>query len=58
MRINKYLAQEGIASRREADTHIKAGKIFIIGRKALLGDKVNEGDQVEYKFTGKYQKEA
>ena len=58
VRINKYLAKEGIASRREADKLIAAGKIFINGAKAVLGSKVNQGDVVEYKYTGKYQKET
>lgn len=51
MRINKYLAQEGIASRREADVLIEHGKVMINGQKAVIGQKVNEGDEVE--LTGK-----
>jgi len=47
IRINKYLAQQGVATRRDADKIIEAGKITINGRKAVLGDKVNEGDKVE-----------
>ena len=47
MRINKYLALRQLATRREADTYIEAGKVTINGRKAVLGDKVNEGDKVE-----------
>lgn len=49
IRINKYLAEQGVASRREADKLIAAGKIFINGRPAQLGDRVKEGDQVEIK---------
>lgn len=45
-RINKYLAEEGICSRREADILIEQGKIFINSRKAKLGELVNENDQV------------
>ncbi len=47
MRLNKYLAQEGIASRREADVLIEQGKILINGQKAVVGQKVTEGDEVE-----------
>ena len=49
MRINKYLAQQKIASRREADKLIEAGKVFINGTRANLGDKVEDADKVEVK---------
>lgn len=51
MRINKYLAEEKISSRREADALISAGRVKINGRLAKLGDQVKEGDKVE--VTGK-----
>jgi 23S rRNA pseudouridine2604 synthase len=51
MRLNKYLAHQGLASRREADTLIVAGKVTINGKKATLGQQVNERDDV--KVTGK-----
>lgn len=47
MRINRYLAQEGIATRRGADALIAAGRVFINGVRAKLGDKVTENDAVE-----------
>jgi 23S rRNA pseudouridine2604 synthase len=47
MRINRYLAKENISSRREADALIEKGKVFINGKKAVLGDKVLESDNVE-----------
>ncbi len=47
IRINKYLAMQGVSTRRDADKLILAGKILINGRKAVLGDKVQEGDKVE-----------
>ena len=47
IRINKYLAMQGVATRRDADKIIEAGKVTINGRKAVLGDRVNEGDKVE-----------
>ncbi|MCR4333692.1 MAG: rRNA pseudouridine synthase [Patescibacteria group bacterium] len=47
MRINKYLAHEGISTRRGADELIARGKVLINGRVATLGEKVNKGDKVE-----------
>ncbi len=47
MRINKYLAHQGIASRREADVLVEAGKVLINGVKAKNGDQVTETDKVE-----------
>ena len=47
IRINKYLAMQGVTTRRDADKIIEAGKVTINGRKAVLGDRVNEGDKVE-----------
>lgn len=45
-RINKYLAQNGYCSRREADRLIKAGKVYINDVRANLGDDVGETDTV------------
>lgn len=47
MRINKFLSEAGICSRRGADKWIEAGRIKINGVKAELGSKVTEGDSVE-----------
>ena len=46
MRINKFLADKGIASRRHADEMISAGRIKINGVVATLGAAVEEGDIV------------
>ena len=46
MRINKYLSDKGVCSRREADRRIEAGDVLINGRVAVLGDQVNEEDEV------------
>lgn len=43
MRINKYLAEQGIASRRHADEMISAGRIKINGVQATLGSDVADG---------------
>lgn len=53
MRINKYLAHTGHATRVGADVLIKEGKVFINGRRAVLGDKVEKDDTVEVKGTAK-----
>lgn len=47
MRLNKYLAHTGVASRREADELIERGKVTINGKKAELGQPVEEGDDVQ-----------
>lgn len=54
MRINKYLALKKHSTRRGADELIKEGKVFINGKKATLGDKILETDQVEVRFRGKH----
>ena len=47
MRINKYLADKKISTRRDADELIKEKKVFINGKLAILGNQVNENDTVE-----------
>lgn len=46
MRINKFLADKGIASRRHADAMIAAGRVKINGVVATLGASVEERDEV------------
>ncbi len=46
MRINKYLSESGITSRRGADKYIDAGRVKINGELAELGSQVEEGDIV------------
>ena len=46
VRINKYLAESGKCSRRQADKLIEDGEVFIDGRVAVLGDKVLPGMKV------------
>lgn len=55
MRINKYLAHEGYCTRRGADELIERKLVYINGKLAVLGDKVNEGDEVEVRQKGKPQ---
>ena len=49
VRINKYLAHLNYSTRVGADDLIKKGLVSINGRRAVLGDKINEGDQVVVK---------
>ena len=46
MRLNKFLAESGACSRREADQWIEAGRVSVNGARAVLGTQVNEGDDV------------
>jgi 23S rRNA pseudouridine2604 synthase len=46
MRLNKYLGESGVCSRREADALIAAGRVTLNGATAVLGTKVGEGDEV------------
>ena len=48
VRINKYLSEAGVCSRREADRQIEAGNVTINGRTAMMGDRVFAGEVVMY----------
>ena len=45
VRLNKYLSEAGICSRREADKLIAAGKITVDGERAEMGMRVIPGKQ-------------
>ncbi|OFX89974.1 MAG: hypothetical protein A2W99_08570 [Bacteroidetes bacterium GWF2_33_16] len=50
IRLNKYIANSGVCSRREADEIIEAGFITVNGKVINeLGAKVMLGDKIEYK---------
>ncbi len=51
-RINKYLAEEKYSTRRGADKLIEAKQVWINGKLAKLGDKVEQDDHVEVKLKG------
>ncbi|MEZ4156407.1 MAG: pseudouridine synthase [Candidatus Paceibacterota bacterium] len=53
IRINKYLANEGMCSRKEADRLIARGAVLINGKRAELGQKVEKGDEVSLKREAK-----
>jgi 23S rRNA pseudouridine2604 synthase len=46
MRLNKYISETGVCSRREADKWIEAGRVTCNGQNAALGTQVAEGDEV------------
>lgn len=46
MRINKFLAEQGLASRRGADELVAAGRVKINGNTAKAGDDVSPSDVV------------
>ena len=50
IRLNKFIANAGICTRKEADVLISSGKIKVNKQVVnSLGFKVNEGDVIEYK---------
>ncbi len=46
IRLNKYLSEMGVCSRREADRLIEAGKVLVDGKPASMGMKIQENQQV------------
>jgi 23S rRNA pseudouridine2604 synthase len=46
VRLNKYISETGICSRREADKLIEAGRVTCNGLPAVLGTQVGEADEV------------
>lgn len=47
VRLNKYISETGVCSRRQADQWIEQGRVTINGVAATLGTQVEEGDRVE-----------
>jgi 23S rRNA pseudouridine2604 synthase len=46
MRINKFISETGISSRREADKWVEAGRVTINGKLAELGSQAEKEDEV------------
>ncbi len=46
IRLNKYLSEAGVCSRREADRLIEAGKVFVDGQPAVMGMRVSSGQEI------------
>lgn len=47
IRLNKYISESGICSRRDADRYIEQGNVFINGKRAAVGAQVFAGDVVK-----------
>ena len=46
VRLNKYLSEAGICSRREADKLIESGRVTVDGKVATTGMKVTDENLV------------
>lgn len=46
IRLNKYLSDAGICSRREADRLVEDGKVFVDGEVAVMGMQIHPGQKV------------
>ena len=47
MRLNKFLSDAGVCSRREADRLVDAGRVFVDGKPAVQGQKVTGNQRIE-----------
>ncbi|MDO2009008.1 S4 domain-containing protein, partial [Escherichia coli] len=47
IRLNKYISESGICSRRDADRYIEQVNVFINGKRATVGAQVFAGDVVK-----------
>ena len=48
MRIQKYIAETGLCSRRKAEEYVRDGKITVNGKIAIIGENVEENDIIKY----------
>ena len=48
MRIQKYIAETGLCSRRKAEEYVRDGKITVNGKVAVIGQNVEENDIIKY----------
>lgn len=48
MRIQKYIAETGLCSRRKAEEYIRDGKITVNGKVAVIGQNIEEDDVIKY----------
>ncbi len=47
VRLNKFLSEAGVCSRREADRLIESGRVFVDGKRAETGMKVSGNQEVK-----------
>ena len=52
-RINVFLRDEGVGSRRTIDSYVQSGLITINKKLATLGSKVSRGDVISFKTIAK-----
>ncbi|MDQ5957533.1 MAG: rRNA pseudouridine2604 synthase [Patescibacteria group bacterium] len=57
-RINKAVQKSGLYSRREADSLIEGGKIFVNNKRAVLGQVIKSGDIIDIRIENKINKYA
>ena len=48
MRIQKYIAETGLCSRRKAEEYVRDGKITVNGKVAIIGQNIEENDIIKY----------
>lgn len=46
IRLNKYMSEAGVCSRREADRLVEQGRVTVDGKPAVVGMQIEEGQQV------------
>ena len=46
IRLNKFLSEMGVCSRREADRFVESGRVLVNGKPAELGQKIRETDEI------------
>ena len=47
IRLNKFLSEAGVCSRREADRWIESGRVFVDGKRAETGMKVSSAQEIK-----------
>ena len=47
IRLNKYLSESGVCSRREADRLIEQGKVLVDGKPAVMGMKIRPDQEIQ-----------
>lgn len=47
VRLNKYLSEMGVCSRRQADAMVEAGRVLVDGKCAVMGMKVTGQEKIE-----------
>ena len=57
MRINKYIAHAGVASRRKAEELVKQGLVTVNGQVRELATTIKSGDKVEVEGQPIYNEE-